>query len=380
MAKPPLWMPHFRAVAAPPHSYNHRFVSIFFTGFPGFLGSELLPRVLGRTDDHALCLVQPKFRALAEERARSIEAAHPALAGRIRLVEGDITQPLDAIDASDIRELWHLAAVYDLTVARELGVRVNVTGTARILDLAARAPRFERLHYISTCYVSGNHPGLFTEDDLEKGQPFNNYYEETKYLAELEVRKRMRAGLPATIYRPSVVVGDSVTGTTQKFDGPYFILQWLMRQPKVAMLPVVGRPSRYHFNVVPRDFVMNAIEYLSALPQSKGKTYAVADPAPLTVDETIDTIADAAGRKVLRVPLTKSIAKGALRHVPGVFRLMRIPPAAVDYFVHPTLYDTTNTNADLAGSGIVAPRLRDYAPRLVDFWRAHREIGSAAMV
>ena len=346
-------------------------MSIFFTGFPGFLGSELLPRVLGRTDDDALCLVQPKFRALAEERIP------PALAKRVKLVDGDLTQSLDHIDASGIREAWHLAAVYDLAVPRDLGMRVNVTGTQRVLDLAARAPRFERLHYVSTCYVSGKYQGVFTEDDLEKGQAFNNYYEETKHLAEVAVRK---SGLPATIYRPSVVVGDSATGATQKFDGPYFVLQWLMRQPGIAVLPVVGRPSRYRFNVVPRDFVMNAIEYLSALPQSVGKTYAIADPSPLTVDETIDVLAQAGGRRVLRVPLTKGMAKGSLQYVPGVYRLLRIPPAAVDYFVHPTLYDTTHATTDLAGSGIAAPRLRDYMPKLVEFWRAHREIGSAAMV
>ena len=345
--------------------------SIFFTGVPGFLGSELLPRVLGRTDDDALCLVQPKFRALAEQRIP------PKFAGRIRLVEGDITQALDHVDARDIREVWHLAAVYDLAVPRDAGMRINVEGTRRVLDLAARAPRLERVHYFSTCYVSGRYPGVWREDDLEKGQKFNNFYEETKQLAEVEVRKR---GLPSTIYRPSVVVGDSATGATQKFDGPYFVLQWLMRQPKIAVLPVVGRPSRYRFNVVPRDFVMNAIEYLSALPQSVGKTYAIADPSPLTVDETIETLAEAGDRKVIRVPLTKGIAKGSLQYVPGVYRLLRIPPTAVDYFVHPTLYDTTNSTADLAGSRIVAPRLRDYMPRLVEFWRAHREIGSAAMV
>jgi nucleoside-diphosphate-sugar epimerase len=346
--------------------------AIFFTGFPGFLGSELLPRVLARTDDYALCLVQPKFRALAEERAKKFGA-------RIRLVEGDLTAPLDHIDASEIREIWHLAAVYDLAVSREVGMKVNVTGTSRVLDLAERAPRLERLHYVSTCYVSGRHPGLFTENDLEKGQRFNNFYEETKQLAEVEVRRRM-ARVPATIYRPSVVVGDSATGATQKFDGPYFVMQWLMRQPKLAVLPVVGNPSRYRFNVVPRDFVMNAIEYLSALPQATGKTYAIADPAPLTVDETIDTIAAAAGRRVLRIPLTKGLAKGALQYVPGVYRLMRIPPAAVDYFVHPTEYDTTNATTDLAGSGIVAPRLGAYVERLVEFVRAHPEIGSGAMV
>ena len=354
-------------------------MTIFFTGFPGFLGSELLPRVVSRTDDVALCLVQPKFRPLAEERARQIESAHPALANRIRLVEGDLTQALDHVHAEDVREVYHLAAIYDLTAPREAGMRVNVTGTTRVLDLAERAPRLERMHYVSTCYVSGRHPGLFTEDDLEKGQIFNNFYEETKQLAEIEVRKRMTR-IPITVYRPSVVVGDSTTGATQKFDGPYFVMQWLMRQPKLAVLPVVGRPSRYTFNVVPRDFMIAAMTWLSGLTTNAGTTYALADPSPLTVDETIDVIAEATGRTVLRIPLTKTLAKGALQYVPGVYRLMRIPPAAVDYFVHPTTYDTTRATADLAGSGIRAPGLREYAANLVAFARAHPEIGSAAMV
>jgi nucleoside-diphosphate-sugar epimerase len=353
--------------------------AIFFTGFPGFLGSELLPRILQRGDDYALCLVQPKFRPLAEERAAAIAAAHPALTGRILLVEGDITRPL-ALEAGDIREVWHLAAVYDLSVRREVGMRVNVDGTRNVLDLAARAPRLERVHYVSTCYVSGRYDGTFLETDLEKGQRFNNYYEETKYLAEVDVRARMRAGMPATIYRPSVVVGDSTTGVTQKFDGPYFVMQWLSRQPRIAVLPVVGRPSRYTFNCVPRDFVVDAIDRLSALPGSVGKTYAVADPHPLTVDGTIRTMAAALDRKVIRVPLTKSMAKLSIDYVPGVYRLLRIPSAAVDYFVHPTHYDTRNTVADLAGSGVAAPSLPSYVDKLVAFARAHPEIGSAAMV
>jgi nucleoside-diphosphate-sugar epimerase len=353
--------------------------SVFFTGFPGFLGSELLPRILGRGDDRAICLVQPKFRAMANERARDIETAHPNLLGRIEIVEGDITRPL-TINVSDVREVYHLAAVYDLSVTRELGMRVNVDGTRNVLDLAARAPRLERLHYVSTCYVSGRYDGRFTEDDLEKGQTFNNFYEETKQLAEIEVRRAMADGLPATIYRPSVVVGDSATGATQKFDGPYFVIQWLLRQPRVAVLPVVGRPSRYKFNMVPRDYVIGAMEYLSSRPESVGRTYALADPEPLTVDETIRAIAEATGRTIVRVPLTLGIAKAAIDYVPGVFRLMRIPSAAVNYFVHPTTYDTTNTTRDLAASGIAAPRVRDYLANLIGFAKAHPEVGSGAMV
>ena len=353
--------------------------SLFLTGFPGFLGSELLPRVVLRTDHDAVCLVQPKFRALAEERAERLVKVHPALANRIHFVEGDLTEPLDHVDVSDVREIYHLAAVYDISVPRDVAMSVNVTGTRRVLDLAERAPRLDRLHYVSTCYVSGRHPGVFTEDDLETGQTFNNHYEETKQLAEVEVRKRMDR-VPATVYRPAVVCGDSETGATQKFDGPYYVMQWVMRQPRIAVLPVVGRTSRYTFNVVPRDFVIRAITHLSGLTTNAGKTYALADPHPLTVDETIDTIGEATGRRILRIPLTKGIAKGALKYVPGMYRLLRIPPAAVDYFVHPTTYDTRHATADLAAAGIVAPRFRDYAPRLVEFARAHPEIGSTAMV
>jgi len=139
------------------------------------------------------------------------------------------------------------------------------------------------------------------------------------------------------------------------------------------VLPVVGRPKRYRFNVVPRDFIIAAIDRLSALPP--GKTYQLADPAPLTVDETIDSIAEATDRTVIRIPITRGLAKTALDH--GLYRLMRIPSAAVDYFVHPTLYDTTNAKGDLGDLRV--PRLRDYLPRLVTFVRAHPEIGSAAM-
>lgn len=350
--------------------------TIFFTGFPGFLGSELLPRLLARApQDDALCIVQPKFAALAATRVRELESARPAIAGRIRLVEGDITAPI-TIAPDDIREIYHLAAIYDLSVKRDLGIRINVDGTRNVLDFAEQCRDLRRVHYVSTCYVSGRFDGVYTENDLDRGQAFNNYYEETKFLAERDVRSRMAAGLPATIYRPSVVVGDSTTGATQKFDGPYFVMQWLMRQPRIAVLPVVGRPSRYRFNVVPRNFITDAIESLSARQETSGRCYQLADPEPMTVDETIDAVARATGRTVLRIPLTKALAKGALDYVPGVYRLMRIPSAAVDYFVHPTLYDTTNTQRDLH---LAVPRFRDYLPRLVEFVKAHPEIGSAAM-
>lgn len=359
--------------------------SIFFTGFPGFLGSELLPRVLERAPEHdALCLVQPKFAALARERAQAITRAHPALRGRIRLVEGDITEPglgirTGEVDRGEVTEIFHLAAIYDLGVPREPAVRVNAEGTRHLLDWAGECARLARLQYVSTCYVSGRYEGTFHEDELEQGQRFNNFYEETKFLAEREVRARMAAGLPATIYRPAIVVGDSTSGATQKYDGPYFAIQWLLRQPRMAVMPVVGRPDEVRLNVVPRDFIIAAISHLSAQAGSAGRTYQLADPEPLTIGEMLDVLGRAMQKQVVRVPLPLGVAKGALAHVPGVYRLLRIPASSLDYFAHPTRYDTTNTRAGLAGSGIEVPRFAEYAARLVEFARAHPEIGAGAM-
>jgi thioester reductase-like protein len=359
--------------------------TIFFTGFPGFLGSELLPRVLSREKGAvATCLVQPRFAELAHRRAGELEAADPSLAGRIRLVEGDITAvDLGLGPAADLRadvvEAWHVAAVYDLSVRRDIGTRVNVLGTRNVLGFARDCPGLRRLHYVSTCYVSGRFPGLFGEEDLVKGQAFNNSYEETKYLAEVEVQLFMKGGLPATIYRPAIVVGDSATGATQKYDGPYYIVRWLLRNPPLAVMPVVGDPAACTLNLVPRDFAVAAMAHLSGLPHSLGKVYQLADPEPLTVDALLSEVARATGRRLLRIPLPLGLAKLAIDHVPGVQALLRIPSASVDYLVHPTRYSTHNTLADLAGSGIAVPPFPSYVDKLVQFVRRHPEIGSAAM-
>ncbi len=357
-------------------------MTVFMTGFPGFLGSALLPGILRRTDGAAMCLVQPKFAAKAKRRVAELGAADPSLQERIRLVEGDITQRglglgADALDG--VTEAWHLAAAYDLAVAREVALRVDVDGTRNVLDALEGRSTLTRLHYFSTCYVSGRYAGPFGEDDLEVGAPFNNFYEETKHLAEASVRRQMAAGMPATIYRPSIVVGDSRTGETQKFDGPYFVMQWLLRQPRHAVLPVAGDPTMTRVNVVPRDFVVDAVSYLSGQAVSNGRTYQIADPQPLTVDEMMDALAQATGRQLIKVPLPRKLAKASLAHIRPLYRLMRIPPEAVDYFAHPTHYLTDHCRADLAGSGIEPPPFLSYVDRLVEFMRSHPKLGSAAM-
>jgi thioester reductase-like protein len=360
--------------------------AILFTGFPGFLGSELLPRVLTRAaGTEVVCLVQPKYAPLARARLDALFAQHPELIGRASIVEGDIVQPDLGFGAEDelktrVVEIFHLAAIYDLSVARELAMRVNVEGTRHMLEFAARCPKLRCFQYVSTCFVSGRFPGTFTEDMLEEGQTFNNFYEETKYLAAVEVKRAMRGGLPTTVYRPAVVVGDSTSGATQKYDGPYFVIQWLLRQSKIALMPMVGDSHNTHFNVVPSNFVVDAIAYLSARPESLGRVYQLADPNPLTIDEMITELGRSTGRKLMRVRVPLKLAKTSIEKVPGVYSLLRIPSSALDYFVLPTSFATSHAQTDLVGSGISCPPFRDYSDRLVSFMRAHPEVGSAAMV
>jgi len=354
--------------------------TILVTGFPGFLGSRLLPRILRRSPEaRAACLVQPKFEGLAKERVQALEAADPGLAGRIDLVAGDLTSRGLGIEGGDslaagVTEIWHLAAVYDLSVPRDVGLRVNVDGTRHVLRFAEGCPSLRRHHYVSTCYVSGRYCGPFHETDLDVGQPFNNFYEETKFLAEVEVAEARDGGMPTTVYRPAIVVGDSRTGDTQKFDGPYFLLQWLVRQPRDwALVPVVGDPTMVRFNMVPSDFVIDAIDHLSALDASAGRTYQLADPRPLTVDGLLDEMCRAVGKRGIRVPLPRRLTTWALGTIEPLARYVGIPADAVDYFVHPTHYDTAATDRDLAGSGIACPPVPDYLPTLVAFMTAHRE-------
>ena len=133
------------------------------------------------------------------------------------------------------------------------------------------------------------------------------------------------------------------------------------------------------FNVVPRDFVISAIAWLSGRPETLGRVYQLADPQPLTVAAMLEELQRVTGHRIVRIPLPLGFAKWAIRCVPGVGRTLRIPASAIDYFVHPTRYATTEAQSALAGSGIRCPRFSEYGEALVGFARRHPEVGSAAM-
>ena len=208
-------------------------MSILVTGFPGFIGARLVKALLDDSPD-------TRVVGLAEKRMeKQARKAADELEGRVEVVFGDITERrLGLADdeyerlTAEVTAVYHLAAVYDLAVPLDIATKVNVDGTGNVLSFCEDCEGLERLHYVSTAYVAGARKGSVYEHELALGQSFKNHYESTKFQAEVWVRDAMDR-VPTTIYRPAIVVGDSRTGETAKFDGPYYMLRSISRAARM---------------------------------------------------------------------------------------------------------------------------------------------------
>src|SRR5688572_25629899 len=219
--------------------------AVFLTGFPGFIASRLLRR-LASEGGRFLLLVQPAFAERAKEELKNIAALTGRSISDFAVLQGDITQSNLGLSPADFETarsqstvLFHLAAIYDLAVARDIAMRVNVEGTRNVNQFAASLPRLGHYHYISTCYVAGKRKGIIYEHELQHDAGFRNYYEETKYLAEVSVEE-LKSALPITIRRPAVVCGDSHTGETAKYDGIYYLIRYLLKWPSLLSAFNIG--------------------------------------------------------------------------------------------------------------------------------------------
>lgn len=349
----------------------------FITGFPGFLSQHLVGELADRTDGplHFLCLEDTLEAARCQ--LDELAADHPKLADRAHLHAGDIAAPKLGLGdelydelASEVGVVWHLAALYDLSVAEEIAYRVNVAGTVNVLDFCEACDDFERLNYVSTCYVAGERIGPIYENELDVGQHHHNHYEATKFWAEVEVQRRCD-DIPTAIFRPSIVVGHSRTGHTAKYDGPYFLFQLLHRLPEWMPVPSVGSGDSV-VNLVPVDFAARALARLGTRPGTEDRVYHLADPHPLTARQIVDRVLEAMDRPPTKGRLPARWVERALENS-TVEQWAGIPREALRYFNHDARFDTTNADRALGEVGLECPPLPAYLGRLVDFYLRHPE-------
>lgn len=351
--------------------------TIFMTGFPGFIAGRLVER-LAKPETQFFLLVQPAFIEKAKRDVADIAERLDVPLENFALFEGDITAANLGLSESDLEivrkettDIFHLAAIYDLAVRRDPAFLVNVDGTKNVNELARTIENLRRYNYISTCYVAGKRRGRILESELIHEAGFRNYYEETKYLAEVEV-ENLKEELPVTVFRPAVVVGDSKTGETAKYDGIYYVIFYYKKAASLLRMINVGNKS-VKLNLVPVDFVVDGIAALSKDPQAVGKTIALADPDPLTTAGICDTIAFALTGKRSIVTPPAGLVKWSLNlsFSPAITGL---PHYGVPYFFLDQLYDTTESETLLAAHGIRCPRFDEYAGNLVKFTDDHPKL------
>lgn len=341
---------------------------VLVTGYPGFIAKRLLRRLFEE-------MPRARFTVLVEEPRRDeaekdIAALGTERSRRVRVATGDVSKMdvglagLEIAALHDVTHIFHLAAVQRIDAPPQLLETVNVTGTRNMLALARELPRLERFVHFSSCLVSGDREGVITEDELDEGQRFRTFYEETKLRGEKLARAAMK-DLPVTIVRPSIVVGSSETGEIDRFDGVYQIAILVVTSPLSVPLPLPG-PGSAPLNLVPVDYVTNAVARLAVDPRAVGGTFHIVDPNPLSARHVYELIAKRAGKKVPRGTLGSSLAAQVMK-LPIVEKLSRrqLPQlSALDRFV---VYNCAGTLSLLDGTGISCPRFDTYVDKLMAF-------------
>ncbi|MFI5317410.1 MAG: SDR family oxidoreductase [Myxococcota bacterium] len=359
---------------------------ILLTGATGLVGGELLPRLLAAAPDATLhCLVRARDAAELERRASGLlacAAAAPNGAARTRVLAGDMRAPDLGLGAAaraalcrEVRSVVHAAASTRFDLELEDARRINVAGARNALAFALDAGA--HLHHVSTAYVCGDRAGLFgVRDSDARPAAFHNGYEASKWEAEEVVRAAAR-DLHATVYRPSIIVGDSRTGRTPHFRVLYDPFKWVI-YGKTSLLPC--RPE-VRIDVVPVDYVCDALVALGGRPDAVGATYSLsAGPGrALAIAEILgraEPIVNgwlaARGLPTVAVPRIVS-PDDATPELADLFALgAQVMRTHVPYMLAELLFDDRETAAALEGTGIACPPLGDYLAILLEYALEHR--------
>jgi NAD(P)-dependent dehydrogenase (short-subunit alcohol dehydrogenase family) len=355
----------------------------FITGASGFIGKRLVKKLLARPGS----VVHFLMRAGSKDKVPELLEYWGVTDERAKPVYGDLTQPMLGVSESAGRALsgrishfFHLAAVYDLKADADSQIVANIDGTKNAVALA-NAINAGVFQHVSSIAAAGLYEGVFREDMFDEAENMEHPYFATKHDSEKIVRQEVRGAW--RVYRPGLVVGDSKTGEMDKIDGPYYFFKLIqrMRQLLPPWMPTIGIEGG-RINLVPVDFVVNAIDHIAHLPDKDGKAFHIVDPTPYRVGDVLNIFAKAAHAPNMAMRINaalfgfipNSIKKGMLALSPvrrirnAVMKDLGLPEDILQFVNYPTRFDARDATAALKGSGIECPRLEDYAYRLWDYW------------
>ena len=358
-------------------------MTYFVTGATGFIGRHLVEELLRNRDGDIHVLV----RAGSQDKVDKLIADSWGGSDRIKPVTGDLTEPNLGVPDTWLAEtrgsvghFFHLAAVYDMTADEQSNERMNVQGTRNAVQLA-NALEAGVLHHTSSVAAAGLHKGLFREDMFDEGQQLPSAYHRTKFESERIAREE--STVPWRVYRPAIVVGHSRTGEMDKIDGPYYFFKAIqkLRHWLPEWVPLIG-PELGYTNIVPVDFVAEAMDHIAHQPGLDGQAFHLTSPKSQRSGAVLNTFARAAHAPQLGLRVDKrlldAMPKGTismLLKLPPLKDVRRafladfgIPEQVLEHVGFTAQFDTRDTERALAGTEIAVPELDSYADRLWDYW------------
>ena len=348
--------------------------NIFLTGATGFLGSHLTGRLL-QDGHHVRVLARGSKNTSARDRVETVlRDIGASRMDNLEVFEGDISLPGLGLNevatkkiAASADEIWHCAASLSfLPEDRKDIFRMNIGGTRHVLELVERIPA-RRLQHVSTAYIAGNRSDLALETEINVGQSFKNPYEESKCDAEMLIADAHRHGKAvASVYRPSIVIGDSKSGRATHFHGVYAFIRglWAALERLRRRMPeggVVNLPLRVPgaegttLNFVPIDYVVDGMVAISQRPDSAGGTYHLANPVPTENRVWLPHIC-----KVLRVEGIQLVSQNSFLKTPTT-KLEKIFQKQMAFYYQylqgEPRFDCRRTLGALKDTGIECPRV-----------------------
>ncbi|GAB3537477.1 SDR family oxidoreductase [Noviherbaspirillum agri] len=355
----------------------------FVTGATGFIGKRLVARLLARPDSVVYFLIRGESR----KKLPALFAYWNADESRLIPVEGDVRSARLGISDEDMQMLtrnishfFHLAAIYDLRADPEAQIQTNVGGTHNAIA-CANAIRAGCFHHVSSIAAAGLFEGIFREDMFDEAENLAHPYFSTKHDSERLVR--VECEVPWRVYRPGMVVGDSQTGETDKIDGPYYFFKLIQRIRRILppWMPAIGIEGG-RINIVPVDYVVNAMAYIAHQPGLDRQCFHLTDPSPMRVGDVLNTLARAAHAPTMSVRINAALfgfipdairtglmaLKPVRRLRDAIMKDLALPDDILQFINYPTRFDNRQAAKALEGSGIVCPHLDQYATKIWDYW------------
>lgn len=369
---------------------------VLITGGAGVIGGAVVFELLSDPVWEIVLLLRPSPQQSVPERLEELRSYWRAggvpegALSRVTAVEGDVTAERMGLSreaygglAGTVTHFIHGAANVKVNMSREEAHRSSVSTTIQALAFAARAP-LKKFEYISTVGVGGKMRGPLPERRLTLAREFHNTYESSKAEAEELVWAAVERGLPVTVHRPSMVVGDSRTGRVRGFQIFYHLMELLSGRAGRGWVP---RLPGFSLDVVPCDFVARAIAaslartawtgrvlHLSAGPDGAWTLERYVDQLPVLFRENG---VDAPAPRRIPWPLFRALVPVLSRVGPEKQRTQfKNLPHFLEYLGSSLDFSNTDTTALLGPLGLSRPPMERTLPAVVryylEWWKARR--------